>query len=348
MMKTVNVFECRPGYILAEDLYLNNCLVLPQETVLTEVLIKKLANAGVPSLKVYLPSAAAQETPSSTTRTLPDFQQEYEDNANVLKDVLSDLAAGRKLEINRVSGVFDAVYTQIQHNYTLMDCINSMRSADVYTYTHSLNVALYAGLIGKWLRLSEQELQDIIQVGVLHDMGKAKTPQEILNKKGKLTPEEFEVMKKHSTLGFWIVKEVPGLKQDICNAVLTHHERIDGHGYPFGLKGKDIPFYAKIVAVADVYDALTSERVYKKRITPFDTFIEFQELGYDHFDPQILFVFLQNIANYYTGAKVRMNTGEVGEITSILPYNISKPIVRINDKVIDLAMEPDYHIEEML
>lgn len=348
MRKTLSVFKCEPGHILAEDVYRNNCLVLPQNTKLTADLIEKLTNAGVRSLTVYLPTSATQEEPMIAAQPLPDFQQEYEENANVLKDVLSDLAAGRKLEIEKVSSVFDAVYNQIQHNYTLMDCINSIRSADVYTYTHSLNVALYAGLIGRWMRLPEQEILDLIQVGVLHDMGKAKVPQEILNKRGKLTPEEFEIMKKHSTLGFWMVKEVPELKQEICNAVLTHHERVDGRGYPFGLKGKDIPFYAKVVAVADVYDALTSERVYKKRITPFDTFVEFQELGYDHFDPQVLLVFLQNIANYYTGAKVRMNTGEVGEITSILPYNISKPIIRIDDKVIDLALEPNYSIEEML
>lgn len=348
MTKTISVLQCQPGDVLAENVFWNNCLVLPQGTKLTDELIQKLVNAGVRSLTVYLPHSADREAPKDATNSLPDFYQEYEENANTLKDVLNDLAAGRKLELDKVSGVFTSVYHQLQHNYSLMDCINSIRSADVYTYTHSLNVALYAGLIGRWMCLPEQEIKDLIQVGVLHDIGKARIPPEILNKKGKLTEEEFEVMKKHSTIGFWMVKEVPEVKQEICNAVLTHHERVDGHGYPFGLKGKDIPFYAKIVAVADVYDALTSERVYKKRITPFDTFVEFQELGYDHFDPQILLVFLQNIANYYTGAKVRMNTGEMGEITSILPYNISKPIVRINDKVIDLAMEPDYRIEEML
>lgn len=347
MNSVVSIVDCRPGDVLAKDVYWKNILILPANTLLTETLIEKLKQTDVTNVTIALPRQEEQEIPH-TVHPIEHFQLEYKENANVLKNVINDLAAGRELRVDRLSGVFDSVYQQISHNYWLMDCINSIRSADLYTYTHSLNVALYCGLIARWMRLPDQEIKDVIQAGVLHDMGKSQVPQEILNKKGKLTVEEFEAMKRHSVIGYRLVIRVPELKAEVCNAVLLHHERMDGNGYPFGLVGDEIPLYAKIIAVADVYDALTSERVYKKRITPFDTFREFQELGYDSFDPQVLLVFLENIANYYTGAKVRLNTGEVGEITTILPQYIDKPIVRVGDRILDLAGEPQYRIVEML
>jgi len=114
------------------------------------------------------------------------------------------------------------------------------------------------------------------------------------------------------------------------------------------MTGEYLSLYTKIIMLADVYDALTSERVYKKRITPFDTFVELEKMGYDNFDPQVLLVFLSNIASYYTGAKVKLNTGEVGEIACILPQNITKPLIVVNGKCIDLSREPEYAIVEML
>lgn len=131
-------------------------------------------------------------------------------------------------------------------------------------------------------------------------------------------------------------------------AILRHHERVDGCGYPLGIPGEYLSIYTKIIMVADVYDTLTSERAYKKRLTPFDTFLEMEKRGYDHFDPQVLLVFLRNIANHYTGAKVRLNTGEIGEIACCLPQNIAKPLIVVNGKCINLSRESEYSIAEVL
>ena len=223
-----------------------------------------------------------------------------------------------------------------------------MKEKDQYTFTHSINVALYSMLIAKWLELSEKQITGVIQAGVLHDIGKTKIKPEILNKKGPLLPEEFEQIKQHPIYSYQIIKDIPQISKKTLAGVIMHHERENGTGYPLGVSGKHIPLYAKTIAVADVYDALTSERVYKKRVTPFETFREFEKIGYGEFDVKIMLTFLANIANFYIGSKVKMNTGEIGEIVFVPPYSISKPIVSCGGKYIDLAKDPSYAIEEMI
>lgn len=133
------------------------------------------------------------------------FNRQYRDNVNRIKTVLHDLAAGRKLEVAQMETVFDSAFTQVKDNYRPMETINEMKKADEYTYTHGLNISLYGGLIARWMGLSENEIKNVIQAGVLHDIGKAKIPPQILNKKGPLLPEEREQVKKHAALGYNLV-----------------------------------------------------------------------------------------------------------------------------------------------
>ena len=133
--------------------------------------------------------------------------------------------------------------------------LNEEKDFDEYTYTHSLNVALYAMLIGKWLRLDNNSIKNVIKAGVLHDIGKTKVPIEILNKKARLSDEEFDIIKKHTFYGYDLVRSTDCVSDEVCEAVLLHHEREDKSGYPYGIGGRQLGLYAKIVAVADVYDA---------------------------------------------------------------------------------------------
>jgi HD-GYP domain-containing protein (c-di-GMP phosphodiesterase class II) len=127
-----------------------------------------------------------------------------------------------------------------------------------------------------------------------------------------------------------------------------HHEREDGTGYPFGIGGDEITLYAKIIALADVYDALTSERVYKKRITPFETFSIIEKTGLRHFDIKIMMTFLHNIASYYIGSEVIMDNGKHGTVVYVTPHNISLPIIKVDDKYIDMSKEKNIKIIELI
>lgn len=346
--KTIHIVNALPGQILAENIYQEESLIAPKNLRLSPYAIKKLIEFSITEITIYDEGKSSAQSIKEEPVNKKEFKAQYEKNANVVKDVLNDLVAGKKLDINNMKPVFSSISQQVSHNYSLIDCINEVRTADTYTYHHSLNVSLYAGLLGLWLGLPEKTIQEIIQAGVLHDVGKTKVPQELLSKAGPLTTEEYNEMKKHSIYGYQLVEKVRELNDEIRNGVLMHHEKSNGEGYPLGLTNKEIHPYAKIVAVADVYDALTSERIYKKRFTPFNTFEELQKIGYTHFDPLVVLTFLNNIASYYNGAKILTNTGETGQIMAILPQNISQPIIRVNDQLIDLSKEKGCHIAEML
>ncbi len=226
--------------------------------------------------------------------------------------------------------------------------INCVRNFDDYTYTHSINVALYAMFIEKWLRLEELEIRNVVKAGILHDIGKSKIPLSILNKKGSLTEEEFNKIKEHTTIGYNLCKEYNCINEDVKKVILYHHEREDSSVYPLGLKGDEINLYTKIIAIADIYDAITSERVYKPKRTPFETFKNIIDLGYGKIDVLILRTFLNNITSFYVGEEVKMSNGDISKIVFVPPNNITYPIVKVNNIYHDLSKNTDYKIIEMI
>lgn len=343
----VNIFECLPGSVIAEDIYdSNGMLIISKKATATEYIINKLADFGIEHIAVYEPSEVIESNIKQTD--LIEFRKNYKRNVDTIKQVLKDLASGKNIDQHKMNHLTESIYSEKKSNYHIIECINEVKNVDEYTYTHSINVSIYSMLISKWMNLSKKKVKDIVQAGLLHDIGKSRIPIEILNKKGPLLPNEFEQIKKHSVIGYNLTKHIPGLSEEIRKAILMHHEREDGNGYPFGIRGDKISLYAKIISVADVYDALTSERVYKRRITPFDTFREFEKIGYGYFDTKVMLTFLSNISNYYIGSKVRMNTGEIGEIVYVPPQCISKPIILIGDTHIDLSVDSRYSIVEMI
>jgi putative nucleotidyltransferase with HDIG domain len=228
-------------------------------------------------------------------------------------------------------------------------CLNKVRSIDEYTYAHSLNVALLCSLLGSWLNLDESNIKRLTSCGLLHDIGKSKIPREILNKPEALTPAEFEEIKKHPTLGYKILEKNIAISKDVALGVLMHHEREDGSGYPLGLESSQISYYAKILAVVDVYDAMTSNRVYKKRQPPFDVLELYESEYLTKCDTGIMLTFLKHISSYYVGNIVKLNDGTEGEIIYINQNRISKPLVRLsNSSVVDISMHPHLKIVEML
>ena len=339
--KNISIYQCKPGDILTEDIY-DDCgiLIVPKSTVISERVIKRLKTFTIRQLPVY----QDEERLSS----LEKFKRDYQKNLNVMKEVLSDLAAGRELVYEKVESISDSIYSKINSISNIMEFMNEVKSTDEYTYTHCINVSVYALLIAKWLKLPEEEIKNVVTTGILHDIGKSKIPISLINKKGPLLPEEFEQMKNHTRIGYKLSEHIPQLTNEIRKGILMHHEREDGKGYPYGVKGDDINLYAKIISIADVYDALTSERVYKKRITPFDTFGELKRIGFGHFDTKVLMTFLHNISGYYIGSKVKMNTGDNGEIIFIPPQSITTPIVLVQGKYLDLSQDSKLKIVEML
>lgn len=346
--KYLHVYQCRPGDIVAEDVYDEyGILIIPRNSIIEKDVIKRLSTFRIRYIKVYVFEEKHEQSYGESI--LDTFRKGYGKNVGAVRGILDDLAAGRKLDYSKVENITGSIYKNNGDNSEIIECINKVRNIDEYTYAHSVNVSLYGMLIARWLGLPERDVKGVVQVGILHDIGKSKIPGIILNKKGPLLPIEYEKIKQHAYIGYQIVsKDMPDISSNVKDGILMHHEREDGNGYPYGLKGDSINLYAKIISVADVYDALTSERAYKKRITPFDTFMEFEKMGYGQFDTKVMITFLTNIVCYYIGAKVRMNNGEIGEIVYVAPQNKTKPIVRIGKTLIDLSENNEYKIAEMV
>lgn len=348
--KHIHIYQCNTGDILAEDLYDDHgFLIITKNTVINEYILKRMETFRIRYLSVYEQRKAEQaEKEDKSEFSLKEFKKDYKKNLNVVKQVLGDLAAGKKLDYEKIECVSNSIYSKIGDIGSIVKCMNEVKNMDEYTYTHSINVSVYALLIARWLGLSEEETRNVVTTGILHDIGKSRLAGDILNKKGPLLPEEFEQIKNHTDIGYHLAEDIPQLTEEIREGILMHHEREDGKGYPFGIKGDKINRYAKIISVADVYDALTSERAYKKRITPFDTFRELVRIGYGHFDTKVMMTFLSNISCYYIGATVKINNGEIGKVIFVAPQSISTPIVSVNGKYIDLSQDKRYKIVEML
>jgi putative nucleotidyltransferase with HDIG domain len=338
----------KPGMSTAEVVFnkLGNVMIW-ENIVLDESLILRLRNNGIEGLIVYDDKAHLKEL-SPSNNSAQHFLVAYEQDANTTKQIFNDISSGRRLDIEAANNIVNSVVAKNDENRHIIDSIMRVRSIDEYTYYHSLNVSMLCMLIGRWLRLDEVHVQNLAQAGLLHDIGKTLIPLEIINKPGKLSGSEFAEMKRHSEYGYNVVNNMEEVPPEVAVAILTHHEKEDGSGYPIGLKGNQLNLYSKVITIADIFDAMTANRTYKSKDTPFQVFELMQHGSFGVLDPVVLKVFLENISTYYIGTKVKLNTGEQGEVVFMNKMNFSRPVVQVDDRYIDTAVSKFIRIKEFV
>lgn len=342
----IDIFECRSGDILACDIINRNGVKLVSSgTTLNNYIIEKLKQFEIKNIKVIYPPEYIKKNQYSYAK----FEYSYKKSIQLVKEIITELATGDTLNVDKVTTASELVYDHIKTNDVsmLLNFLDKIKVTDEYTYLHSINVSFYCMLLAKWINLSEYEIKKAIQAGLLHDIGKSRIPAKILNKPAKLNKEEFEVIKKHPIYGYDILCESDFADMDIKRAVLLHHERINSTGYPFGVSGDKITLLARIVSISDVYDAMTSNRVYKKKVTPFTTFEMFITEGYSGFDAFLTTEFINHMATYLIGSSIKLDNGEEGKIVYIPPNNILYPIVYSNGEYIDMK-KSNIKIAEMI
>lgn len=230
-------------------------------------------------------------------------------------------------------------------NVDLLNEILGVKEVDEYLYNHSLNVAVISNLIGKWINLPQEDLDTLVLAGLVHDIGKLKVDPQVLNKPGKLTDEEFLEMKKHPVYSHKMLTEMGYTDQKMIKAVTLHHEKVDGSGYPLGISGDKLPIHAKILAIADIFDAMTSNRVYKERVSPFKVLEMFQNQTFGKLDYSIIMTFIKKFTEYYVGSEVQLSNGEKAKIVSLNTYELTKPLL-VTDagKFIDISKSRNIQI----
>jgi HD-GYP domain-containing protein (c-di-GMP phosphodiesterase class II) len=218
---------------------------------------------------------------------------------------------------------------ELLYNKHIMINVVDIRTYDDYTFSHSINVAVLAVVIGTVLGFSKKRLNDLAMGALVHDIGKVFIDKKIINKPAKLTTEEFEEIKKHSLIGFNYICANSKMPDDAKSSILMHHEQYNGNGYPAGIAGDDIHLFGRIVCVADVYDALTSDRPYRKAMLPSDA-VEYIMSGYNtQFEPRIVEAFTKKVAPYPVGTCVKLSTGDVGIVVKNFESSCLRPKIRL-------------------
>lgn len=339
-MRYIPARHLKPGQILAHDLLLSKKLImLRRGKTLTQSLINRINQLGYQGVYVddeisaglYIKDVISPELrmrAKSEVETLLDSAEK-----NAVSTFRKHLGSAK----NQIQHIVDEI---LRNRYVMVNIID-IRTYDDYTYSHSLNVAILSTVIGTVLGLSKTLLCELAMGALLHDTGKIFIDKRILNKPGKLTDEEFREMKKHSELGYRFLIKNTKISESALETALSHHESYDGGGYPKGLSGDNISLFGRIACVADVYDALTSDRPYRKAMLPSDA-IEYIMSEYNtKFDPEIVNALMKKIAPYPIGTCVKLSS----EDTAIVVKNNEGASLRPVVKLISKHKAPETYID---
>ncbi|MDR0549616.1 MAG: HD-GYP domain-containing protein [Deltaproteobacteria bacterium] len=276
------------------------------------------------------PIAPKPEPVSALEQELPKAAKAYNRALDTSKALVAACRMNKRIEVNEVQENVDELVESVSRNQDALTALIKLRRFDDYTYTHSLNVSVLSIASGKTLGLSDKELK-ILGLGTMfHDLGKCRIPAFILNKPSKLTDEEFVIMRNHAALSAEILIEQKLPVDDLVIKVARHHhERMDGSGYPDNLKGADIPHLATICGLSDVYDALTSDRVYHKGMLPHEALKFIYGLRGTHFQPEWVDRFVQSVGIYPPGSVVELNSGEMAVVMEINHSSLLSPLIKV-------------------
>ncbi len=324
-MKPVKVSTLVPGIVIAKDVFQDNgILVLNQGAILTAELITKLKYWGFTEVMVEDPQPSLKEQQEKLIA--PKIAAAHDRMVGITQNLM---CADNVKEADPfvLRGMVGDIESQIDLNSNLLLNLSHLKTYDFYLFSHVVNVCVLSVIIGKELKMSSDELKELGMTALLHDFGMIKIDPAIYNQESKLTPEQWQEVRKHPDYGVELLSG-NDFSSEVLQGIQQHHERINGSGYPNGLKGAEISQYGKIIAVADVYDACISPRKHRKRFTPYEALKIL--LGDSHlFEIKILKAFIASMAIYPIGSFIRLNTGEIAKVIGINHGAPFRPEIRI-------------------
>ncbi|NOJ73453.1 HD-GYP domain-containing protein [Paenibacillus alvei] len=332
-MRWVPIQACRAGMRLAKEIYNEEGLVLLKEQVeLSAAYIQRLEAMGVSYVYVedartegiYAPNVLSGDTRKLANATIRKQFKRLIEEAMTRKRSASHTTLKREF-----FEVLDAIIGDLYGNHKAMVMLNDMQTTDHYLFRHSLNVCVYTTLLGLHNGYPRNELRTLSMGALLHDIGKTQINLNILNKPGSLSNDEFVQMKKHTEIGYYMLKNEPNIPLLAAHCAYQHHERLNGSGYPRGIKSPDIHEYAKWIGITDSYDAMTTHRVYRKAMLPHEALEILYTGSGTQYEQRMLELFRDRMAVYPIGMSIHLNTGESGVIARIHAEYPQRPVVRI-------------------
>ena len=329
-MRYIDVKDLRPGMKLGADIFDSyGRVLLGGKAELTEEYIERLKNLGFDGLYIADELSADIEVEPIVSP--------------VLRGQAIDCV--RHQDIDGCKVIAKEMVQEILDKGTISLDMNDLRETDDYTYSHSVNVALYSSIIGLSMGLDEKSIEELALSGLLHDLGKMYIPNEILNKKGRLTQDEYQIMKSHAKISYDLIKERWDIAPNVKVAVLFHHENVDGSGYPNGIVEEDMTLYTKIIHVADVFDALLSKRPYKKPYSAYEVSEYMMGACGLMFNKEVVEALLKHVPLYPKGTEMIMSDGRHCIIVENVGMHNLRPIIRLMDgTTIDLMDSQYYNI----
>lgn len=345
-----------PGMVVSDDIYTDSQhMVIEKDTELTDYIITRLKFYSIDSFRIWeedetdfvpLENFAEQ---IKNTKEYKQFHTEYDTSVSLLNTTLHSFARNKiiPMDMNNLISWTENVLINSRNGMHLFHMLHCMHNYNDETYAHSMNVAMICNAMGTWLGLSHADITQLTLAGLLHDVGKVFLPLDLLKKQEDLTEDELTQLRNHTIIGYNSLKNQP-LDKRIRYAALMHHERCDGSGYPNHFVSEQIDNFARIVAIADTYDAMTSPRVYREALCPFEAVKLFQSEGLRIYDTHYLMVFLKGLIDTFLHSRVRLSNDLEGEVVMINKSDLARPMIKVGNDFINLFQEHDIIIKEIL
>ncbi|MCD5410381.1 MAG: HD-GYP domain-containing protein [Clostridiales bacterium] len=355
-IKEVSIEDLKKGMKLAKDVISQRGnILLPKGQKLEEIQRTQMFLEQHNIYFVFVEEAKTNVTAGIEPKTelekeeeeIELFREEYMQVRNSMEKDFRKILQGEKIEKKEVHDNLDKILEAFGHTMNVFQLMQRMEELDDITYAHSYNVTLISYSIGKWLKLSKKQLEELTMASMLLDIGKVKVDGKILNKSENFTNDDLLECKKHVIYSYEAVKNYDFISQDVKQAILMHHERMDGSGYPLAVKGDKIPLFARIIAIADIYSAITSARPYREKKTPFQAISILEKDYVQKLDTKILYHFMHRIGSCFVGQQIELSNGKFARIIFIPSHNIYRPVVKLDntEEIIDLSSRENKDIE---
>ena len=308
------------GFILRDE-----TLAKIRNNAVTDVIID--TDLGKDSEFARAIETAAKTNKCSASQERGKAERVYKDAVSLVGNLLADVKLGKAIDVGPVKTLADDINNSVLNNENALLCLSQIREKDQYLLEHSINVGILMGIFARFLAYDKDTVHQLVTGALLHDIGKIRVPNHILNKPGKLTDDEWQEMKNHVEYGEQVLLKSEGISEIALSVCALHHERLDGSGYPKNLIEHDINIYGRMAAIVDVYDAITADRVYHDGKSPASTMKFLVTLTESHLDKTLVYDFIRCMSVYPVGSLVELSNGKIGVVIEIT-QEPAKPIVR--------------------
>lgn len=343
----LSVNELRIGMVIAENIINNGITLLKEGTELNDALINKLQETFFFN-KIIVYCNKEQVLEFYKNKTVEEIEKSFSELSINIKEIFDNIDKTIKTNFDEIENFISKVKEELHSPKSVIKNVILLGSREDSIYRHSVNVTALSVILGKWLELSEEEINILSYSAILHDFGKTKIDRKILNKNSTLSEEEWETIKLHPAIAYNLLKGVSGLDNFLLYGVLMHHERLDGSGYPLGIKEERIHPFAKIIAIADTFDTINSNRKYKRSQDPFTALKMLQEESLGKLDYIYCKEFIEHVINFIMGESVLLSDNRICTVVGINLNDVSRPLLINGTDFIDLKEHKDIYIKKLM